>query len=90
MAVEYPYPDKTQIFNTDAKEQDLTVFKNIESVYSPLPTNHGRSFKYDMGFWSDVVDEWNLYWMGQVWQNRDNGWADKGVDPEYDPFAKEN
>ena len=90
MAVEYPYPDKTQIFNTDVKEQDLAVFKNIESVYSPLPTNHGRSFKYDMGFWSDVVDEWNLYWMGQVWQNRDNGWADKGVDPEYDPFAKEN
>ena len=79
-----------QIFNADAQEKDLSVFKNIESVYSPIPQSHGRHFKYDMGFWSDVVDEWNLYWMGQVWQNRDNGWVDKGVDSEYDPFDPAN
>jgi len=78
------------IFNADAQEKDLSVFKNIESVYSPIPQSHGRQFKYDMGFWSDVVDEWNLYWMGQVWQNRDNGWIDKGVDSEYDPFDPAN
>jgi len=90
MTIEYPYPDKHQIFNTNVEEKDLTVFKNIESVYSPLPTSYGKSLKYDMGFWSDVVDEWNLYWMGQVWQNKDNGWWDKGVDINYDPWEKEN
>jgi len=25
------------IFNADAQEKDLSVFKNIESLYSPIP-----------------------------------------------------
>tara|TARA_Y100001960_G_scaffold250905_1_gene267465 strand:- start:96 stop:4427 length:4332 start_codon:yes stop_codon:yes gene_type:complete len=86
-----PHNENKQIFNPDAKETDLTVFKNIESAYSPLPPNYGKSnIKYDMGFVSDSIDEWNLYWMGQLWNHRDGTWQDKGVDPNYDPFAKDN
>jgi len=83
---------KTNVYNPKENEKDLTIFRNINTINSPLPTNTGQSYKYDMGFWSDVIDEWNLSWIGQVKDNAgtSNEWFDKGFDENYDPFAPEN
>ena len=78
------------IYSPEKSEKDLTIFNNIESTNSPLPNATGQIFDYDSGFWSDVKDEWNLTWLGQVANNIDNTWADQPIDENYDPFAKEN
>ena len=42
---------KTNVYNPKENEKDLTIFRNINTINSPLPTNTGQSYKYDMGFW---------------------------------------
>ena len=79
-------------YNTEPTEDQLTVLKDVEAIYTGLPNDRVIPFKYDAGFISDVKDEFALSWLGQLsYQDRyDDGYQGKPVDLDYDPFAPEN
>ena len=81
-----------QTYINQEREEDLTVFQNINAQYTPSPHNVGRQFEFDSGFWSDVSDEWNLSWVGQLKDTyvHDNGYTSGGIDKDYDPFDPDN
>ena len=81
-----------QTYINQEREEDLTVFQNINAQYTPSPHNVGRQFEFDSGFWSDVADEWNLSWVGQLKDTyaHDNGYTSGGIDKDYDPFDPDN
>ena len=74
------------------QDENLNIINSIEQDNSVLPSNLQRPLRYDSGFMSDVVDEWNLSWIGQMMEQKDYdmGFMNKPIDQSYDPFAPEN
>ena len=79
-------------YDTEPNEQELTVLKDVEALYSGLANDRVIPFRYDAGFISDVKDEVALSWLGQLsYQDRyDDGYQGKPIDLDYDPFDPEN
>jgi len=79
-------------YNTEPTEDQLTVLKDVSAQYTGLPHDRVRPFNYDAGFVSDVKDEFALSWLGQlIHQERyDDGFQNKPIDLDYDPFDPEN
>ena len=77
---------------SDEKEKNLAVINTIDQEHQVLPSNLQRSFNYDSGFVSDVVDEFNLSWIGQALEqgSYDMSFMNKPVDRSYDPYAPDN
>ena len=73
-------------------EKELNIINAIEQDNTLLPSNLQRPIRYDSGFMSDVVDEWNLSWIGQMMEQKDYdmGWMGMPIDQSYDPYLPEN
>tara|TARA_Y100000114_G_C11505700_1_gene206586 strand:+ start:177 stop:506 length:330 start_codon:yes stop_codon:yes gene_type:complete len=73
-------------------EKELNIINAIEQDNTLLPSNLQRPIRYDSGFMSDVVDEWNLSWIGQMMEQKDYdmGWMGMPIDQNYDPYLPEN
>ena len=91
------YPDTDEILSNLAQDFFKKIKipisqKNINQEHQVLPSNLQRSFNYDSGFVSDVVDEFNLSWIGQALEqgSYDMSFMNKPVDRSYDPYAPDN